>query len=459
MVTARKRPERRTTRPDPATCCDGSARPAPRARPRAPGCPWTGPRRPRPSSDPSWGASLRFRRSARACASRPAATPTSCASGPVSRRPAWSWRRGSGPRANAPSWPRRRGPRPTARRPAESWKPRSRPPPCASGLSGGCPPSSPGWWPRCWPPEPRKPSARRRGRRRERCLGGRQRARQSARPAAAGGRRHAGAGRLRLAGGRLGGPGRHSVRARGPLGAAPGRDAAGGRRHPAVASAGAGRVVAARRVGHAAPAGGLVRDRQCRRAAPPPGREDPGGTIPSGRPGDRLATARSTVELRERLAAAPWGDPGEATARSVQLGMRLSWMAQIGAELERAAPWAAGAAALLVARERFVAGHDLPAAALPRARRLLGPEALAATSLAELARRLPARAHWALEDVAAPEELWHAEAKWWSRVERDGFSLLGDAGLGSAPVLGTVAVLATDAWRVRAALEVFDGLG
>lgn len=183
----------------------------------------------------------------------------------------------------------------------------------------------------------------------------------------------------------------------------------------------------------------------------------------------RLATARSTVELRERLAASPWGDPGEATARSVQLAMRLSWMAQIGAELERAAPWAAGAAALLVARERFVAGHDLPAAALARARRLLGPEALAATSLAELARRLPGRAHWVLEDVAAPEELWHAEAKWWSRVERDGFSLLGDAGLGSAPVLGTVAVLATDAWRVRGALEiaarggapleVFDGLG
>lgn len=175
------------------------------------------------------------------------------------------------------------------------------------------------------------------------------------------------------------------------------------------------------------------------------------------------------MELRERLAASRWGDPGEATARGVQLGMRLSWLAQVGGELERAAPWAAGAAALLVARERFAAGYDLPAAALTRVRRLLGSEALAAASLDELARRLPGRARWALQDVADPDELWHAEARWWSRLERDGFSLLADARLGSAPVLGTVAVLAADAWRVRAALEiaarggrpleVFDGLG
>ncbi|HZD74039.1 MAG TPA: hypothetical protein VE776_09185, partial [Actinomycetota bacterium] len=76
----------------------------------------------------------------------------------------------------------------------------------------------------------------------------------------------------------------------------------------------------------------------------------------------RLATAGSAVELRERLAASPWGDPGGATARAVRLGMRLSWMTQVASELEPAAPWAAGAAALLLARERFVAGQDLPAA-------------------------------------------------------------------------------------------------
>jgi hypothetical protein len=168
----------------------------------------------------------------------------------------------------------------------------------------------------------------------------------------------------------------------------------------------------------------------------------------------RLARARSAAELRGTLAASAWGDPGEAAPRAVQLGMRLSWMARVGAELERATPWAAGAAALLVARERFAAGHDLPAAALARARPLLGSDALEAASLGELARRLPARARWALEDATDPDELWRAEARWWSRVERDGFALLGGADLGPAPVLGAVAVLAADAWRVRAALEL-----
>jgi hypothetical protein len=169
--------------------------------------------------------------------------------------------------------------------------------------------------------------------------------------------------------------------------------------------------------------------------------------------------------------ASPWGDPGVATPRAVQLGMRLSWLARVGDDVERAAPWAAGKAALLVARERFAAGRDLPATPA-RARALLGPGALAAASLAELARRLPARARWALEGVTDSDELWRAEARWWSRVERDGFALLGEgsgAGLGPAPVLGAVAVLAADAWRVRAALElaarggqpleVFDALG
>jgi len=68
---------------------------------------------------------------------------------------------------------------------------------------------------------------------------------------------------------------------------------------------------------------------------------------------------------------------------------------------------------------------------------------------------LPARARWALEGATDPDELWRGEARWWSRVERDGFALLGErSGFGSAPVLGAVAVLAVDAWRVRAALEL-----
>ena len=167
----------------------------------------------------------------------------------------------------------------------------------------------------------------------------------------------------------------------------------------------------------------------------------------------RCARARSPAELRATLATSPWGDPGGETARDVQLGMRLSWAARLS-RLDRAAAWAAGAAALLVARERFAAGRDLPAAAQRQATRLLGGDALAATSLAELRRRLPRPAGWVLAGVEDPVDRWRAEAGWWSRVERDGFELLDARGFGAAPVLGAVAVLGADAQRVRAALEL-----
>jgi hypothetical protein len=167
----------------------------------------------------------------------------------------------------------------------------------------------------------------------------------------------------------------------------------------------------------------------------------------------RCAHARSPAELRATLATSPWGDPGGETAWEVQLGMRLSWAARLS-RLDRVAPWAAGAAALLVARERFVAGRDLPAAPQRQATRLLGREALAATSLAELRRRLPDTAGWPLAGVEDPVDLWRAEAGWWSGVERDGLELLHATGFGPAPVLGAVAVLGSDAQWVRAALEL-----
>jgi ATP synthase (C/AC39) subunit len=167
----------------------------------------------------------------------------------------------------------------------------------------------------------------------------------------------------------------------------------------------------------------------------------------------RLATAGSPAELRATLAASPWGDPGGGTPRAVQLGMRLTWVGGVAA-LDRAAPWAAGAAALLVARERFAAGHDLPAEVLARAAPLLGAGVAAAASLPELTRRLPSDAAWALRDATGPDDLWRAEARWWSRVERDGFALLDGTTFGPAAVLGTAAVLAVDAWRVQAALEL-----
>jgi hypothetical protein len=140
--------------------------------------------------------------------------------------------------------------------------------------------------------------------------------------------------------------------------------------------------------------------------------------------------------------------------REVQLGMRLAWAADVAVTLSPAVPWATGGAALLVARERFLAGRDLPPALVPWVVGLLGARAVAAASLAELAAALPTAARWALEDVEEPSGLWRAEASWWSRLDHDGFALLAGSGFGPEPVLGAVAVLAADAWRVGAALEI-----
>jgi hypothetical protein len=48
--------------------------------------------------------------------------------------------------------------------------------------------------------------------------------------------------------------------------------------------------------------------------------------------------------------------------------------------------------------------------------------------------------------------LWRAEAGLRAQIESDGFRMLRAARPGPAPVVGALAVLAVDGWRLRAAL-------
>ena len=66
----------------------------------------------------------------------------------------------------------------------------------------------------------------------------------------------------------------------------------------------------------------------------------------------------------------------------------------------------------------------------------------------------PSDCRWVLAGVRDPVDLWRAEAGWWRRVEDDAFGLRRRAAFGRATVVGAAALLAVDAWRVRAALEV-----
>jgi hypothetical protein len=167
-----------------------------------------------------------------------------------------------------------------------------------------------------------------------------------------------------------------------------------------------------------------------------------------------LAGASSPADLRELLSRSAWGDPGTDVPDGIRLAIRLSWAARVHAIVPRARAWAAGAAALLAARAHLVARSALPPQAALVAMPMLGPHWTESTTLAAFGAALPTGARWALADCGDPGDLWRAEAAWWSRVTSDGFALLRKPVTTSDPVLGAVVVLATDAWRVRAALEV-----
>jgi hypothetical protein len=167
----------------------------------------------------------------------------------------------------------------------------------------------------------------------------------------------------------------------------------------------------------------------------------------------RLRQAASNGELRAALAASAWQDPGGESTYAVRIGIRARWAARAAVLGDPARTWAAGAVALLVAGERFAAGRAVDPTVMGSALSLLGPAAGAAT-LEEMAGGLPSRAGWVLAGITAPADLWRAEQAWLARVERDGLRLLRTSGLDSDAVLGAVAVMACDAWRIRAALEL-----
>ena len=168
----------------------------------------------------------------------------------------------------------------------------------------------------------------------------------------------------------------------------------------------------------------------------------------------RLRQAASNAELRAALAASPWHDPGGQTPYAVRLGMRARWAVRAAALGDPVQTWAAGAVALLVAGDRFAVGRSVDPAVLGGSLSLVGPAAIRAGTLAELASALPPRARWVLAGITSPADLWRAEATWVARVEQDGLRLLRTSSLDRGVVLGAVAVMACEAWRIRAALEI-----
>lgn len=167
-----------------------------------------------------------------------------------------------------------------------------------------------------------------------------------------------------------------------------------------------------------------------------------------------LRSASNFAELREGLSRSAWGDPGSESPEVIRLTMRLTWAERVALTVPQARDWAAGAAALVIAREVVAGGHRLDALQTRIAEGVLGIRWTEYTSLEEYEALLPADARWAVAGVAGPRDLWRAEERWWNRLEADGMALLHKPLTGPEPVIGSVAVLACDAWRVRGALEL-----
>jgi hypothetical protein len=167
----------------------------------------------------------------------------------------------------------------------------------------------------------------------------------------------------------------------------------------------------------------------------------------------QVADAGSPSQLREALTASPWGDPGGDTSARIGMGLRLSWARRVAEQVDDASAWAGGLSALVIARDMFTGERFLLEPDRPRIREL-GRRWSETDSPAELRASLPASAAWVLDGVSEVEELWRAEARWWSRVESDSLNTLRAFRPGPAMVVAVFGLLWVDAWRVQAALEL-----
>ncbi len=172
----------------------------------------------------------------------------------------------------------------------------------------------------------------------------------------------------------------------------------------------------------------------------------------------RLSSTTTLTGIAEVLETSRWQLRGCRTPREFHLGLRLAWADAVVADVPEAAGWARAAGALLVLKEVLLEGHRLTDPLALRASYVLGPAFVGAlgsrlVDLAELRDGLPSGARWVLDGIDQAQDLWRGEAAWWHRVERDGFALLRGSGYDGGPVVGALAVLAVDVWRVRAALE------
>ena len=166
----------------------------------------------------------------------------------------------------------------------------------------------------------------------------------------------------------------------------------------------------------------------------------------------RLQTSGSVAELYAGLARSPWGAVDAEDAAALRDVLTVVWLRRLADIAAAARPWALAGAALVATRTVLVDRAE-PSPRLCRLLRpLIGSAWEHAADLDAIRSALPRATGTLLAGIETPLDLWRAEARATIAVETDAFRLLRSALPGPDAVLGALAVLATDAWRVRAAL-------
>lgn len=170
----------------------------------------------------------------------------------------------------------------------------------------------------------------------------------------------------------------------------------------------------------------------------------------------RLRSQSSRPALAEALHRSAWG----ATAPLDQVALRdvltLAWLRRLSAAERSATGWSRSASVLIAARMVLVDQTVPTPRVLDLVHPWLGRAWATSRDLDQFRAALPRPAQAVLKQVEEPSDLWRAEARLRAEVEADAVRMMHASLPGPDVVLGAVAVLAVDGWRLRAALAAAD---
>ncbi|NYG17183.1 V-type ATPase subunit [Arthrobacter psychrochitiniphilus] len=166
----------------------------------------------------------------------------------------------------------------------------------------------------------------------------------------------------------------------------------------------------------------------------------------------RLSSAGSREELATILRTSPWKGADGGGRGPLRPALTVAWVRRLAVIAPPAQSWCGAVCVLTAARSLTVDGVLPERALLNLLRPVLGRAWESADSISNFRTALPPSLQKIVGDIDSPTELWRAEARAHTAVESDGFRLLRHSRPGPDVVLGAIAVLSMDAWRVRAAL-------